>query len=130
MFALGVEGAKVRQFVSAADEAEALTHALPDEVAVAFAGAVATGGEIRGGSVVFPAPSPATVLAKAWQGVRDKRNALLNQMAWTYRTDSPLNADCQTAWVTWAKTLNRITVDYDDPAKVVWPVEPTLEYAS
>ncbi len=66
-------------------------------------------------------PMPVT-----WETIRGQRNSLLRQSDWTQISDTPLDADQQTAWKTYRQTLRDIPDIFNTPDSVKWPESPTL----
>lgn len=62
--------------------------------------------------------------------LRVKRNRLLDAWGWTVAAHSPLTRQNQTAWMRYLKELHRLLRADPDPANVVWPEMPPLEYAN
>jgi hypothetical protein len=68
---------------------------------------------------------------RAFGVIRDRRNQLLEQWAWTLRPDSPLTTECQAEYLAWLKALQRVTADVKktDAPGFVFPDPPALVYA-
>lgn len=60
--------------------------------------------------------------------IKSQRNKLLNSTQWTTQRGSPLTEACQDLWVAYHVALNALTITFAEPADVVWPVQPGLEY--
>lgn len=72
-------------------------------------------------------------LSEGWESaagdaVRAERNQRLARDQWTVLRGSPLSEECQAAFAQYFLLLNRLTVDYEKPADVIWPERPTLAY--
>lgn len=57
------------------------------------------------------------------------RDRTLDRLRWTVARDSPLTAQCQTAWLAYLRAWHRMTVDASSPAEFKEPAEPAMEYA-
>lgn len=126
LYAIGKPNETVRQFVSVATEREAALQCLPGETYVEST--VAAPSTISNGEVVVIQLTDDQIKEEKWAIVKQQRNALLDQCRWTIAPDSPLTVECQENWLNYCKTLNRITVDFDDPDHIDWPTQPSLEY--
>lgn len=60
--------------------------------------------------------------------MRARRNQLLAQWQWTVIPGSELSQGCQEEFAEFFRKLNRITVDFERPACVIWPHPPELAY--
>lgn len=77
-------------------------------------------------------PVPDNVIgwdSETGNGVKAERNILLERWRWTVQPDSPLTEGSKSEFLTYLQTLNRLTVDFADPATVEWPTVPAQEYA-
>jgi hypothetical protein len=68
------------------------------------------------------------LLEEVWNHIKAQRNQLLEAYSWTIRSDSPLSSDCKSKFLLYLRALHRITVDNDDPNKVLFPEPPIFEY--
>jgi len=64
--------------------------------------------------------------AEKWQCIREVRNGLLGASDWTQAADSPLSAGQREIWRVYRQQLRDLPGAFDDPAAVVWPVEPEV----
>lgn len=67
---------------------------------------------------------------EAGKYLKAQRNMLLSfdTTGWAMMSDSPVTEACREAFKAYRAILNRMTVDYDDPADWEWPEVPALEY--
>jgi len=65
---------------------------------------------------------PYTPPAPTWGDIRVKRNELLTASDWTVLPDVTL--DNKQAWLDYRQALRDITITFDTPSNVVWPVKP------
>jgi hypothetical protein len=73
---------------------------------------------------VLPAwETPEGVELKAW------RDRMLDRWRWTVAPDSPLSAECQTAWLAYLRGLHRMTVDAKAPTEFKERDQPVMFYA-
>lgn len=56
--------------------------------------------------------------------VRAKRNALLNDSAWSVLPDAPLSEERKAAWLKYRYDLNHLSVKFAKPSEVIWPQKP------
>lgn len=59
-----------------------------------------------------------------WDTIRKQRNDRLSESDWTQLPDVPLTSEQIIAWREYRRILRDITIQ-DNPANIVWPVEPT-----
>lgn len=60
---------------------------------------------------------------------RMERNRRIDAARWAVDPlTSPLSTECQSKWLSYIHCLNRISVDHETPASVVWPSPPSIEY--
>lgn len=60
--------------------------------------------------------------------VKAKRNALLDNYAWTVLPQSPLTNASKAKWLVYLKQLHKVTKDLKNAEDVTWPTQPKLEY--
>ena len=125
-YAIGKTGEQVRQYVFEQSMESALLQCQEGEIAVQVA-SVPTGHAhvAEDGVKEVEAVLPAN---HEWAPVIMLRNQKLDHHRWAWMPDSPLSEACKADWLAWAKTLHRVTVDFDSPEKVVWPAEPAISF--
>lgn len=64
----------------------------------------------------------------SWPDVQAERNMRVNDVLWAVLPGSPLSPDCQSDFADYIAALHRVTVDFETPDAVVWPVKPELAY--
>lgn len=79
---------------------------------------------------------PAAVSPTGWntaqgRALKRRRNSLVTEWLWSVDPlTSPLTEDCRAEAADYIARLHRLTVDFPDPAAVVWPLAPALRYAT
>ena len=62
--------------------------------------------------------------AKAFSGLRSKRNTLLTESDWTQYNDSPLTDEVKAEWAVHRQALRDLPANTDDPSNPTWPTPP------
>ena len=70
----------------------------------------------------------ARLLADEWKQIRQERDRLLTNSAWTQGADSPLTSAKKTEWATYRTKLRTLPEDQKDKttyASITWPSQPS-----
>ena len=59
-----------------------------------------------------------------WEGVRNLRNRRLSACDWTQLSDAQLSSEDRIRWAAYRQELRDITIAFDSPSDVVWPLSP------
>ena len=70
------------------------------------------------------AEEKAELQAQMWKSIRSERDQKLQNCDWTQLNDVPLTSNQKQQWVVYREQLRNITSQTDDPALIVWPIQP------
>jgi len=59
-----------------------------------------------------------------WNGVKGKRNSILNSSDWTQIPDNNLSKNQKAQWRSYRNQVRNVVSNFNSPEKVVWPVPP------
>ena len=76
----------------------------------------------------YEAQIVANNLITKWEAIRDARNLLLSDTDYTQLPDTPITAQCRTAFQTYRQALRDVT-SQPDPYNISWPTIPPYEKA-